>query len=61
MDANMDDPDIPQHERIKAVLEEIYSHASDKSPEWWAEFDEFMKENRFNIPERDFWNDWEGF
>jgi hypothetical protein len=25
----------------------------DKSPEWWADFDRFMAENRVNFPERD--------
>lgn len=46
-------PDLPQSERIKAVLKLWESIPDDKSPEWWDEFEQFLKDNRMNFPERD--------
>ena len=46
-------PDMPQHERIKAVLKLWESIPDDKSDEWWDEFNQFLKDNRVNFPERD--------
>jgi hypothetical protein len=34
-------------------LEEWEATPSDKSEEWWDEFQQFLKDNRFNIPEQD--------
>jgi hypothetical protein len=43
----------PQHERIKALLKEWEEHPDDTPAEWWDEFEEFLKQNRVNFPERD--------
>lgn len=43
-----------KNEEILALLHEWHEHPEDdKPPEWWDEFDQFLRENRFNIPERD--------
>ncbi len=47
------DEDLPQHERIKALLREWQEHPDDTPDQWWDEFEEFLKENRVNFPERD--------
>lgn len=45
--------DTPQHVRIRALLDDWIAHPDDIAKEWWDEFDEFIKANRFSIPERD--------
>ena len=45
--------DHPQHERIKALLAKWAAEPDDTSDEWWGEFDEFLRANRLNFPERD--------
>jgi hypothetical protein len=45
--------DLPQHERIKALLQTWKDQPDDTPAEWWDEFDKFMRENRLNFPERD--------
>ncbi len=48
-----DKPKPSQAEQIKALLKSWENEPDDKSPEWWAEFDQFLKDNRVNFPERD--------
>jgi PHD/YefM family antitoxin component YafN of YafNO toxin-antitoxin module len=50
--------ELPQHERIKAVLQEIKENPDKMSEEWWDDFDTFLRENRVNFEERDLdWGD----
>lgn len=44
---------VPQHIRIKQSLQKMRTIPNDKPEEWWGEFDTFLRENRFSIPERD--------
>lgn len=48
------EPEAPsQIEQILAVLKEWENEPDDKSPEWWDEFDQFLKDNQVNFSERD--------
>ena len=50
--------DLPQHERIEAVLQEIKDNPDKKSDAWWDDFMQFLKDNRMNFEERDLdWGD----
>ena len=40
---------LPQHERIKAVLQEIKDNPDKRSDAWWDEFNQFLRENRVNL------------
>ena len=44
--------ELTQAERIKAVLKSWENEPDDKSEEWWAEFEQFLKDNRVNFPDR---------
>lgn len=44
---------IPHHEQVLAVLDWWDTQPNDQTPEWWAEFDKSMAENRVNFSERD--------
>lgn len=49
-----DSPVRSKNEEILALLQEWHEHPDESmTPERWAEFDRFMRENRFHIPERD--------
>lgn len=50
---DLEQRDVPQHERIKALLRQWENEPDDTPPEWWEEFDRFLRENRFQIGERD--------
>jgi len=54
-DAFLDDSgtNMPQHERIKALLRKWREHPDDTPSEWWDDFQSFLNENRVNFPERD--------
>ena len=43
------DADIPQHEKLKALLDSWAQEPDDKSEAWWADFDESLKQNRFRL------------
>jgi hypothetical protein len=45
--------DKPQHEKIKALLEEWDDNPDDTPDEWWDELEQFLKANRLHFPERD--------
>lgn len=45
--------DVPQYERIHALLDRWEAEPDDTPAAWWEEFDQFLRENRLNIPERD--------
>ena len=46
---------LSQKQRILALFKEWDEHPEDNgSEEWWTKYDEFMKNNRFRIPEHDF-------
>ncbi|MBL8161908.1 MAG: hypothetical protein JNJ61_07965 [Anaerolineae bacterium] len=44
--------EIPQHERIRAVLDAWEQVVDDQSEAWWDAFDTFMQANRFQINDR---------
>jgi hypothetical protein len=46
-------PLLSQADRIKALLKEWENEPDDKSPEWWDEFDAFMKANPVDFGEPD--------
>lgn len=47
-------PDLPEHNlRQLAVLDWIKANPDKESDEWWQEFEQFLRENRFRIRERD--------
>jgi hypothetical protein len=43
----------PQHERLKAILNEWKSEPSTLPDEWWDKFDADLKANRTNFAARD--------
>lgn len=46
--------DLPQYERIKALLKKWEEEPEDDMPnEWWDEYFQFLKENPVNFEERD--------
>jgi hypothetical protein len=47
------DLDPMDYTGIKALVKAWQEQPDDKSPEWWAEFDQFMRENRPTFPLRD--------
>ncbi|MBX3066627.1 MAG: hypothetical protein KF726_26845 [Anaerolineae bacterium] len=53
LDTVAEDESLPQHVRLKAWLQKSAMEPDDKSPEWWDEFDQFMRDNRPTFPERD--------
>lgn len=38
-----------QAERLRETLKRIAQNPDKKSDEWWDEFEQFLKENRFNL------------
>jgi hypothetical protein len=48
----LEEPEVPQHERIRAVLDAWADVADDQSEASWDTFDTFMQTNRFQINER---------
>jgi hypothetical protein len=46
-------PELSQGESIKALLKSWENEPDDKSPEWWGEFDEFLKENPVQLGDPD--------
>jgi hypothetical protein len=40
---------LSQGEQIQALLKSWENEPDDKSPEWWQEFDEFLKENPIRL------------
>lgn len=42
-----------QNQRLLAILDWIQADPHKQSDEWWDDFEQFLKENRFNIRERD--------
>lgn len=45
--------EISQREKIFTVLKELRENPDDTPKGWWHEFDEFLKANPVNFPERD--------
>lgn len=41
--------ELPQHMRIKALLKQWENEPDDTPPEWWEEFDAFLRENPVNF------------
>ncbi len=44
---------LSKNEEILALLDEWMKEPDDMGEEWWAKFDEELKANRMNFPERD--------
>jgi len=53
---NIDD-ELPQYERLLALLDSWQAEPDDKSSEWWDEFDAFIQDNRPTFPIHPFSDD----
>ena len=52
------EPELPQHERIKRLLDSWKNEPDDKDDAWWDDFMQFLKDNRVSFEERDLnWGD----
>ena len=52
------EPEIPQYERIKRLLDSWKNEPDDKDDAWWDDFMQFLKDNRVSFEERDLnWGD----
>jgi hypothetical protein len=45
--------DLPQNERLRRWMERWQKIPDDKSPEWWDEFEQSLRENRIKVRESD--------